>query len=204
MKPLQLPSALAKEFATVDAIWGTTAETRALDALLLSWVKYEKQLRRLFTFLVFQHPKFTSKEAVDNVVTALVESRDLYPGTFEKAIKALKATPVPELVGARYKELNGELSRIKKYRNKLMHGQLTGQGLSSADLERDVKILIDWCSKLADGAQAAFGFDGFERKSFYAAKRARRVVGEFPFQNATEFKRWLTEVAGKKKAARAA
>jgi len=56
MTALAIPAALKDEFATVEAIWGLThASTRGLDALILTWVKYEKQTRRLFSFLVLQH-----------------------------------------------------------------------------------------------------------------------------------------------------
>lgn len=59
MRKLSIPAALKQEFATVEAIWHSGAETRRVDALLLCWIKYEKQLRRLFCFLVFQHSRIT-------------------------------------------------------------------------------------------------------------------------------------------------
>lgn len=53
MTTLVTPGALTNEFATVEAIWGLThATTRGVDALILTWVKYEKQTRRYFSFLV--------------------------------------------------------------------------------------------------------------------------------------------------------
>jgi hypothetical protein len=61
MLKLVIPPALKQEFATIDALWASGAETRRVDSLLLSWIKYEKQLRRLFCFLVYQHPKVTDK-----------------------------------------------------------------------------------------------------------------------------------------------
>jgi hypothetical protein len=57
MLKLNIPETLRVEFSTVQALWDSEAETRRVDALILSWTKYEKQLRRLFCFLVFQHPK---------------------------------------------------------------------------------------------------------------------------------------------------
>ena len=53
MRQLIIPGKLKEEFATVEALWNTTAETKRVDCLVLSWVKYEKQLRRLFSFLCF-------------------------------------------------------------------------------------------------------------------------------------------------------
>lgn len=51
MLKLIVPKALEQEFATVEALWHATGETGRVDALLLSWVKYEKQLWRLFASL---------------------------------------------------------------------------------------------------------------------------------------------------------
>ena len=58
MRALEIPPRLKKEFETLDRLWDCKAETRRVDALILSWVRFEKQLRRLFSFLVFQHPGF--------------------------------------------------------------------------------------------------------------------------------------------------
>ena len=51
MRKLVIPEALKVEFATVETLWNSDVETRRVDALALSWIKYEKQLRRLFSFL---------------------------------------------------------------------------------------------------------------------------------------------------------
>ena len=46
---LILPPCMKVEFATLEAVWHSTAQTRRVDALVLAWVKYEKQLRRFFS-----------------------------------------------------------------------------------------------------------------------------------------------------------
>src|ERR1019366_4748399 len=56
MRKLVIPDALKDEFATVEVLWYSNAETKRVDSLALSWIKYEKQLRRLFTFFIYQHP----------------------------------------------------------------------------------------------------------------------------------------------------
>jgi hypothetical protein len=156
MKPLKLPSCLLNEFATVQAVIGSDGSTRRVDALLLTWVKHEKQLRRLFCFLVFQHAS---------------------------------------VVGDRYSELSVELDRIRAYRNKLMHGQITGQRISSLTIERDVKILVDWIVALAAGANLRFGYDGITRNTYRAAKESSKIaVSSYPFTNSDEFKKWLTKL----------
>ena len=126
MRKLVIPSALEIEFATIDAIWNTKCETRRVDALLLCWIKYEKQLRRLFSFFVFQHPNFTAS-TLDSVISAFAANRNLNPDTFISGIKALGITPLPKLIGPEHTRLWAEIKRIQTYRNKIMHGQHTGQ-----------------------------------------------------------------------------
>lgn len=145
MRKLELPHRLKQEFATVEGFWNSTAETRGVDALILSWTKYEKQLRRLFCFLIYQHPRI-GPDNIQAVIEILAEKRDLYPQTFIDGIAKLGVTTVPELLGARYVELAGEIDRIRTYRNKLIHGQITGQNITSRQLERDVLWIVEWVS----------------------------------------------------------
>lgn len=195
MLELTIPSRLQQEFATVEALWRSTGRTRRVDSLLLSWVKYEKQLRRLFCFLVYQHPK-TTANTIDSVIGLLAQNNKLYPETFIKGIAALGVQTVPNLVGPKHRQLATEVARIKKYRNKLMHGQATGQFIQSAQLERDVKHLIAWIEALASGADAAFGYDGLRRNTFREAKASSKIViAKFPFTTNAEFAAWLKGIS---------
>jgi len=191
MLKLNVPPTLKQEFATVEALWHSGAATRRVDSLLLSWVKYEKQLRRLFCFLVYQHPNITSA-TIDSVIDVLAGNNRLYPETFIRGIAALGVTPVPQLVGANHHQLAAEVDRIKRYRNKVMHGQATGLSIQSAQLERDVKHIIKWIEALAAGADSVFGYDGLRRKTFMEAKaNAKIAVAAFPFNTNHDFKIWL-------------
>ena len=194
MLNLILPQALKQEFATVEALWHSDAETRRVDSLLLSWVKYEKQLRRLFCFLVYQHPNTTSA-TINSVIDVLAQNNRLYPETFIRGIAALGVTPVPTLIGQKHQQLSTGLDRIKQYRNKLMHGQATGLSIQSAQLERDVKHIINWIEALAAGADAAFGYDGLRRSTFREAKANPNIaVAAFPFNTNAEFGKWLNSI----------
>lgn len=191
MRKLVIPAALKTEFATVEAIWNTSAETRRVDALLLSWVKYEKQLRRLFSFFVFQHPNIT-EATLDSVIAAFAANRNLNPESFISGIKALGVTPLPKLLGSSHSQLWAGITRIKKYRNKIMHGQHTGQGITSAQLERDVVHIIKWISAVARASDTAFGYDGLKRKTYVAAKASANIhVQKYPFTTPRELKAWL-------------
>lgn len=48
---------ISKEFVTVDAVHGSGGVTNGVDACALTWIKTEKHLRRLFSFLVFRCPE---------------------------------------------------------------------------------------------------------------------------------------------------
>jgi hypothetical protein len=196
MRKLNLSPALQEEFATVEAVLNTGGTTRRVDALLLCWVKYEKQLRRLFSFLVFQHPTFT-EDTIDSVISALVENTKLYPETFIKGINQLKVRSVSDLLGTKYNALNAEINRIRRYRNKLMHGQITGQNIRSRQIELDISYLIEWIETLAVAADSEFGYDGIRRKTYRSAKSSARIaVAKYPFDDALEFKGWLSKLAG--------
>lgn len=191
MRSLVIPAALAVEFATVEAIWNTKAETRRVDSLLLSWVKYEKQLRRLFSFFVYQHPGITST-SLDSVIAAFAANKNLNPETFICGIKELGVTPLPKLLGSVYAPLWAEISRIKKYRNKIMHGQHTGQSITSTQLETDVLHVINWISAVGRAADATYGYDGIRRNTYVAAKASANIhLDKYPFSNATGLKLWL-------------
>ncbi|OFW37332.1 MAG: hypothetical protein A3J28_07760 [Acidobacteria bacterium RIFCSPLOWO2_12_FULL_60_22] len=198
MRQLVVPKPLKVEFASVEILWHSSAKTRRVDALVLAWVKFEKQLRRLFCFLVFQHPKINAGQ-IDSVISVLVKNRDLYPETFIRGIAALGVTPVPTLLADKHSKLWNEIKRIKKYRDKIMHGQTTGQNVPSAQLERDVLWIIEWVFSLGDAAQVAFGYNGIERNTYRMAKSVlTSSVKEYPFSNVAEFKKWLTKLAKQK------
>lgn len=193
MLKLNIPEPLQKEFETITALWETKAETRRVDSLILAWVKYEKQLRRLFCFLVFQHPEIT-EAPVERVIASLAGNNKLYPRTFMNAIRTLGAPPVRRLIGDRYAVLRREVDRIQRYRNKLIHGQITGLKIPSRQLERDVRWIIEWVGSLATGAEAAFGYDGLGRNTFTAAKATERVLASYPF-SARTFETWLRTIS---------
>ncbi len=191
MLTLVIPSPLKQEFATVEALWQSTASTRGVDSLVLSWIKYEKQLRRIFCFLVFQHPDITS-DTITSAVTDLSQHNRIYAETFIRGIAALGVPPIPVLVGADHAKLDIQLKRIKKYRNKIVHGQVTGQNITSRQLEQDVQHIVRWVTALARGADLSFGYDGLRRNTFLAAKANKRIaVANFPFSSPVSFGKWL-------------
>lgn len=198
LTPLSISARLEEEFETVVAVWNSCGETKRVDCLLLSWIKYEKQLRRLFCFLVYQHPD-VDEDRISEIVDVLADNGNLYPHTHIAAIKALGVKSVAELLGGRHEALAASMTDIKKIRNKLMHGLVTGKSIPSPQLERHVRSIIQWVEALADAAHSEFGYDGLGRNTFSKAKKASVVVGDYPFKDAATFEDWLNKVSGNKK-----
>lgn len=194
MLRLAIPNELRTEFATLESLWGSAAETRRTDSMLLAWVKYEKQLRRLFCFLVFQHPSI-SEASIDEVISTMAQNRNLNPDTFLSGIAALGVRSVPEILGENYPRLWPEMQKIKLVRNKLMHGQITGAGVTSRQLERHVLTIVDWVTCVARAAHSAYGYDGLKRNTFRVAKASGDAVAAYPFADVLEFKSWLASLA---------
>jgi hypothetical protein len=185
------PDSLIAEFATVEALLASAGPTRRTDAFILSWVKMEKQLRRIFCFLLYQHPSFSSAQ-VDDLVKAIVDHKGLYYDTFIRCIDKLGPPRMKEIVGPQYDCYVDELKRIRKYRNKIFHGQITGQKITSRQLEKDTAILRGWISLLAVSSHRVLGYDGVARNTFQKAKSTSRALKQiYPFANVAEFRRWL-------------
>lgn len=197
---LRARPSLRQEFTTVAAILASESKTRAVDALILSWVKYEKQLRRIFCFLVFQHPVIT-RDAVSLVISNLAKESGLYPQQFRQAIEVLSGSSIQELIGNQYSRLDSDIARIQKYRNKIFHGQLSGYYIPRERLEMDTVLIAKWISLLAAGADRSFGYDGLGRNTFRAAKQSALIaVQNFPFDSVDSFGNWLKKLAKAKSA----
>ncbi len=123
----------ASEFATVDAVLACGAETSGVDAFALSLIKAERQIRKLFTHLVFQAPAFGAAD-VGGLRKALADNRQVYFAGFIAGWDALYPCPVASLVGQDYQRLLARLAEATGHRNKIFHGQLTNENLSTGDL----------------------------------------------------------------------
>ncbi len=141
-----------REFATVDLLLDSkTAETRGVDVFALCIIKMERQLRRLFTFSIFQFPCFTYA-SVPDLKAALADERIYFEG-FIKGFEALHPMSIADLIGSDYSRLQSLPAVVTKHRNKIFHGQITGQELSRETLLDYVSDLREWCRLLGDGAR---------------------------------------------------
>ena len=108
------------------------AQTRGVDTFALALIKAERQMRKLFTYLVFQSPAFSAHDikALRNVLAA----RRLYFRDFISAWDKLYTRPLEEIVGPDCNRLRAVLDEAIEFRNKIFHGQLTTKYLSREDL----------------------------------------------------------------------
>lgn len=196
---IRVSDALATEFITVDAVLATRGTTRCVDAFALTWIKAEKQLRRLFCFLLFQsqHVSEANRQEYEAVI---VQNRDLYFDSFITCLNALSPKSLRDLVGSDYDEFIKHIHRMRDYRRKLLHGQITGQGITSRQLQDDIGLLRTWIQAVARVCQREFGYDGVGRNTYRKAKSiAPSVVAKYPFSTAAEFKDWLRHHAKRRR-----
>jgi hypothetical protein len=142
------------------------------DFLLL--IKAERQLRRLFTYLVFQYPCFSLDEAIP-LRDALTSNRNIYFEGFIAGINAIYPMSVQDLIGADFPLLMKSIAEAIAARNKLFHGQLTAQYLTRECLLSYVKDIKRWCELLANAANREFGYDGFARQSYRKGSKQFRI-----------------------------
>jgi hypothetical protein len=154
-----------EEFSTVDSILDSRAETLAVDAFALSLIKAERQVRKLFTYLVYQSSAFNKRDA-RSLRETLATNKKVYFEGMIAGLDALSPVSVKQLVGARYTRLWPRFKEFAQHRNKIFHGQITVQGLSRKELLRNVSDIKAWCADLAAGATNELGCDGFVRNSF--------------------------------------
>ncbi|WP_191576316.1 hypothetical protein [Achromobacter insolitus] len=156
---------IEKEFQTVDLVADAGAVTSSVDAFALSVIKAERQIRRLFTHIVFQCPAFGPGD-VSDLRNALWERRQCYFEGFVRGIDGLLPVPLDQLIGVPYHQLRLGIDNALLVRNKLFHGQLTDQSLCGVSLLEHVGNVRGWCQAVADAGIQAVGYDGFQRNSF--------------------------------------
>lgn len=156
---------LSEEFKTVQLIAASSAETRGVDAFALALIKAERQIRRIFTHLVFQSKHFSTSD-ISMLREALALNKSIYFEGFEKGIDALSSVSVAAIVGDRYQELRAKVLESITYRNKIFHGQLTAESLTREDLLSLTSDIQSWCLAIAEGGLKHYGYDGFARNSF--------------------------------------
>jgi hypothetical protein len=176
-------SNMQTEFETVDVILGLTSATRTVDAYCLTWIKFERQIRRILVRVMRQASVFdhATKEGEQDVVEALSNHKDL---SFEKvfrAIERLTGHSVWGWIGGEQKRQRKRLNDIQWDRNRIFHGKQTGKGKDAKSLLDDIGYIQSICSSIAAAANKEIGYDGFERNAWRMMKNGelRKSVDAF-------------------------
>ena len=153
------------EFKTVDGILALKTKTSGVDAFALSLIKAERQMRKLFTYLVFQFPAFSTAD-ISSLINTLAENKKVFFDGVVIGFDTLSPVQVKELIGLDHDRLWARFCMFARFRNKIFHGQLTGEQLSTGQLLTNVGDIKLWCRLLAESANREIGYDGFARDSF--------------------------------------
>jgi hypothetical protein len=98
-------------------------------------------------------------------------------------------------VGPSHDDLSKKLKEISKYRDKIMHGQVSGRDIKAEELRTDILTLIDWINLLGEGAHAAFGYDGLKRNTYKQAKKCvANVAAKYPFDKPVSMLQWIADI----------
>lgn len=178
------------EFATVDLVAHANAATSGIDAFALSVIKAERQIRRLFTHIVFQCPAFKQAD-VPALRTALWDRKRCYFEGFVRGIDGILPMSLDQLIGAPYQPLRLGIDSAMEVRNKVFHGQLTNQNLCQSDLFAHVDNVRAWCQSIANAGMRAVDYDGFQRNSFRKGRAEVAQTFQRTFPNVAEYSRFL-------------
>lgn len=157
------------EFKSVNLLLDSDIETRGVDAFAISVIKAERQIRKIFTHLIYQSPSFQASD-ISKLINLLANNKKVYFEGFIKGFNEIFPKSLQDLYGATYDNDLKELRDAIKIRNKIFHGPLTGKNLSRTELENQIGNVRNWCKTLANALKKNFGFDGFMRDSFQKSK----------------------------------
>ena len=95
---------------------------------------------------------------------------------FVGGIRKLTGCSMKQLLAARYVPLRRAVDNAYSVRNKLFHGQQSGQSLDRETLVSIQRDIREWCTVLAAESFSRFGYDGFGRNSLRKTHRAEIVA----------------------------
>jgi hypothetical protein len=155
------------EFETVEILVNSNTKTGRTDAFIITFTKLEKQVRRIFTYLIYQFPSFSLND-YKKILEIIASKRYLYFANFIKGFDAIYPKSFESIIGsACYAQfLNTDFPRIQTYRNKILHGQPTGKYFSADDIKDEINIMRNWCSSVAESMMSEIGYDGLKWNSF--------------------------------------
>lgn len=203
MAGIKLPRRVEKEFESVRILTESTARTRRIDALLLAWIKYEKQLNRLLYFSIFTHSSINNENLRPVIKTLASVSYSWRKSV--ALIEKMIGVELSSLLTPDQKENRDKIEKISALRNKFMHGSYSGGSeskdtITSKEIRKHLDELVAWVNGLAEGAHEKVGYDGISTGLFDAAKNnPRNWKFHHPFSNLQECEDWIRRLDNKKK-----
>jgi len=155
------------EFETIEILVNSNAKTGRTDAFTIAFTKLEKQARRTFTYLIYQYPAFRLSHYKE-ILAIIASKRFLDFDNFIKGFDTIYPKSFETIIGSPLYTsfIKTDFPRIKNFRNKILHGQPTGENLSSDELKAEIDILKNWCSCVAESMMTEIYYDGLEWNSF--------------------------------------
>ncbi len=176
----EFPESFSEEFKTVEMLLNSPYSTGRTDAFIIAWVKSERQVRRIFSFLIYQFPVFQKKD-VQSIIQSIADRNDLYFDDFINAFNKIYPKTYKDILGTSHDKLKTDLEGISRFRNKIFHGQLTGQKLTKNQLRGEIEKIQNWCFEVAEKMYGEIGYDGFSRNSFRKSKN-KNMVSDYKLQ----------------------
>jgi len=180
------------DFGTIELILSSDFETRGVDAFCLSLLKVEKQMRKIFTYLIYQNDNFNCSHYTE-LRNILADNTKVYFDGFIIGINLILDKSIEDIYGTTY---NKDLKLLNEYildRNKIFHGQITKKELSREELQDRVETIKRWCETLSTNMNKEIGYDGFGRNSFQKAKVKFVINNKDKFDTLEKYKNFIND-----------
>ena len=181
------------EFGTINLILDSKFETRGVDAFVLSLIKVEKQIRRIFTYLIFQNPNYGLRDILE-LRNSLAQNNSMYFENFIKGIDTVYTKSVKEIYGENYDADFAYLKEIVKDRNKIFHGQVTNKSLTREELVERVEAMKKWSKIISDRFSEEIQYDGFGRNSYRKSSTDLGIKNLENFSSIENYRRFLKTI----------
>lgn len=175
------------EFQTVDYLLGSSYRSKTTDAFILAYVKFEKQMRRLVFYLLRRNG--VSQKTLE----AFSAQYRLEYGTLKGYFAMLHTGSFFDVLDAHIgmqtrRVLWRHVDGYRKERNKILHGLVTGKGLSATELRLRVDNLRIWCEEVGRVMKKEIGYDGLRQSP---RPRSEKSTHRFSGHTPEELLAWL-------------
>ena len=86
------------EFETIEILVNSNTKTGRADAFIIAFTKIEKQVRRVFTYTVYQYPAFKLRQYKE-ILATIASKKFLYFENFIKGFNCIYPKSFEDVVG---------------------------------------------------------------------------------------------------------